>query len=500
MKLAKMTTPQAPKAILYSRFSSSQQAVGDSLRRQEELAQKFCTREGLELIDSQFQDLGFSGWKQHVKREGLESLLMAVENGTIPSGTWILVEATDRLSRQGWDHVVSLVKSLVSTGCTFVTLDNNQIYTNNNIQDLMSALPLMISADLAFKESQRKSQLLRAAKTNKRTERVIQGNQPFWIDVVDGKPVLNDKAPIARRIVDLALDGIRPLAIVRAFNTEGLKSPKDKEWNVAVIRSILKNTILYGAKTYFESRDGKYKDVETVAGLYPKICSLAEFEQITIKKKKDDSSYNTAGAFSNLLKCRCGRALVTKQKRGDDIYKVCSGVINETCKYKGYYKNIDFYLMKWLGSLSYQEIAPQQNIVDNSSRITELEQLLIDLETMRVDNKGKTKILQRIYEDIEEAESELEVLQAQSIINEGDKTVTLQHAFEFSDNPTKQNMILRRFINVIECKKESGTTIIATVKFKSGSTYEIWVHHETKLKGGKDKGESVSYRWNLTNK
>jgi len=48
--------------------------------------------------------------------------------------------------------------------------------------------------------------------------------------------------------------------------------------------------------------------------------------------------------------------------------------------------------------------------------------------------------------------------------------------------------------------KESGTTIIATVKFKSGSTYEIWVHHETKLKGGKDKGESVSYRWNLTNK
>lgn len=156
--------------------------------------------------------------------------------------------------------------------------------------------------------------------------------------------------------------------------------------------------------------------------------------------------------------------------------------------------------MKWLGSLSYQEIAPQQNIVDNSSRITELEQLLIDLETMRVDNKGKTKILQRIYEDIEEAESELEVLQAQSIINEGDKTVTLQHAFEFSDNPTKQNMILRRFINVIECKKESGTTIIATVKFKSGSTYEIWVHHETKLKGGKDKGESVSYRWNLTNK
>ncbi|MGL6385020.1 recombinase family protein [Aeromonas caviae] len=491
-----MTTATQPKAILYSRFSSSQQAVGDSLRRQEELALKFCEKEGLELIET-FQDLGFSGWKTHVKREGLEALLRGVENGSIPTGTWILVEATDRLSRQGWNHVTDLVKALVGTGCVFVTLDNNQIYTNSNIQDLMSALPLMISADLAFKESQRKSSLLRAVKTNKRSERVIQGNQPFWITVKDGKPVLNDKAPLARRIVDLSLEGMRPLTIVRQFNTEGLKSPNGKEWHVAVIRSILRNTILYGAKTYFESRNGEYKAVEAVAGLYPKICTLEEFERITIKKKKEDSSYNTGGAFSNLLKCQCGRPLVSKQKRGDDHYKVCAGVPNKTCDLKGYYKNIDYYLLKWLGTLSQKEIFPSdRSVLDYSPRIAELEQLLIELDNMRVDNKGKPRILQRIYEDIEEAETELEQLQAKKGLGEFDDKVTMKDVLSFDGNPSKQNMILKRFISVIECRKESPTIIVAHVKFRTGAEYEIWVHHEKKLNGN----ESVSYRWPFVKK
>jgi len=486
-----MNTPAKPKAILYSRFSSSQQAVGDSLRRQEELAFKFCESEGLELIET-FQDLGFSGWKTHVKREGLEALLRGVENGSIPTGTWLLVEATDRLSRQGWNHVTDLVKALVKTGCVFVTLDNKQIYNNSNIQDLMSALPLMISADLAYKESQRKSSLLRAVKTNKRSERVIQGNQPFWITVKDGKPVLNDKAPLARRIVDLSLEGMRPLAIVRQFNTEGLVSPKGKEWHVAVIRSILRNTILYGCKTYFESRDGAYKSVEPVAGLYPKICTLEEFERITIKKKKEDSSYNTGGTFSNLLKCQCGRPLVSKQKRGDDHYKVCAGVPNKTCDLKGYYKNLDYYLLKWLGTLSQKEIFPSDSsVLDYSPRIAELEQLLIELDSMRVDNKGKPRILQRIYEDIEEAETELEQLQAKKTLGEFDDKTTMKDVLAFEGNPSKQNMILKRFINVIECRKESPTIIVAHVKFRTGAEYEIWVHHEKKL----NSSESVSYRW-----
>src|SRR5690606_12756361 len=122
--------------------------------------------------------------------------------------------------------------------------------------------------------------------------------------------------------------------------------------------------------------------------------------------------------------------------------------------YKGYYKNIDFYLTKWLGTLSMEEIAHNSNVIDNSPRITELEQLLIDLEAMRVENKGKTRILQRIYEDIEEAESELEQLQAQKSLSEGDTKTTLRDALSFSDNPTKQNMIFRRYISSIVCRKE----------------------------------------------
>ncbi|WP_270804261.1 recombinase family protein [Aeromonas sp. QDB02] len=234
------------QAILYSRFSSAQQAEGDSLRRQTERAELFCSQHGLELSEITYADLGISGWK-NIQRDGLESLLRAIDTGAIPSDSFILVEAADRLSRRGFIHILELVTKLVNSGCSLVTIENGQIYNKTNIHSLATALPLIISADLAQQESQRKSERVRAAKTAKRNQRVIQGNQPFWIDIIDGVPVLNNKASLARRIVDLSLSGKRPLAIVREFNTERLESPNGGIWQVAVIRSILKNTILYGA-------------------------------------------------------------------------------------------------------------------------------------------------------------------------------------------------------------------------------------------------------------
>ncbi|WP_270792964.1 recombinase family protein [Aeromonas sp. QDB21] len=353
------------QAILYSRFSSAQQAEGDSLRRQTERAELFCSQHGLELSEITYADLGISGWK-NIQRDGLESLLRAIDTGAIPSDSFILVEAADRLSRRGFIHILELVTKLVNSGCSLVTIENGQIYNKTNIHSLATALPLIISADLAQQESQRKSERVRAAKTAKRNQRVIQGNQPFWIDIIDGVPVLNNKASLARRIVDLSLSGKRPLAIVREFNTERLESPNGGIWQVAVIRSILKNTILYGAKTYFESRDGEYKAVETVAGLYPKICTKQEFD--IIKTGSGEKGRKAKGPFSTLLRCSCGRPLVIKGRRGNDTYRVCSGSIDGVCDLKGYYKNIDEIL---LGLVAYIEVPNDKPTpINNDDRIS----------------------------------------------------------------------------------------------------------------------------------
>ncbi|HDX8393454.1 TPA: recombinase family protein [Aeromonas dhakensis] len=463
------------QAILYSRFSSAQQAEGDSLRRQTERAELFCSQHGLELSEITYADLGISGWKQ-VQRDGLESLLRAIDTGAIPSDSFILVEAADRLSRRGFIHILELVTKLVNSGCSLVTIENGQIYNKTNIHSLATALPLIISADLAQQESQRKSERVRAAKTAKRNQRVIQGNQPFWIDIKDGVPVLNNKASLARRIVDLSLSGKRPLAIVREFNTERLESPNGGIWQVAVIRSILKNTILYGAKTYFESRDGEYKAVETVAGLYPKICTKQEFD--IIKTGSGEKGRKAKGPFSTLLRCSCGRPLVIKGRRGNDTYRVCGGSIDGVCDLKGYYKNIDEIL---LGLVAYIEVPNDKPVqINNDDRISELEQRLIDLDAMRKENKGKTRILQMVFEEIEEVENELEELNKEEVIDQTEVDLKTILDVEDSDN---QNAILKRIIKKIECKKDGYQTHVHIV-FKTRFQRKFIIDQSRKLKGG----------------
>ncbi|MGL4843812.1 MAG: recombinase family protein [Aeromonas veronii] len=463
-------------AILYSRFSSAQQADGDSLRRQTERAERFCQSNGLTLSDLTFQDLGISGW-QAKRRDGLESLIGAVESGRIPAGSFVLVEAADRLSRRGFRHVLQLVERLVSTKCKFVTIENGQVYDEKNIDSLASALPLMISADLAKQESDRKSERLRAVKTNKRKERVIQGNQPFWISLKDGKPFLNEHAKIARRIVDLRLQGRAAATIAKTLNEEGIKSVRGSDWYAAPIRRMLENTILYGAKTYFEARDGEVKPVETVAGTYPAICTFEEFKQITTQNK--EVGRKQAGPFSGLLKCSCGRALVIKQIRNGSVYRVCTGKVAGVCNQDGYYRDIDPILLRVLRDVKVARAAGGiVGEVDNTElKIQELEQEIENLETMKNNNRGNVGILQMVFEEIQRASEELaELKNKPKPINDDVDLLSIVSV----EDAEEQNALFRGVIASIQCKKSNGHSARYTVLFKNGFKVSCVSSHSRK--------------------
>lgn len=468
-------------AILYSRFSSAQQADGDSLRRQTERAEQFCRNNGLTLSDLTFQDLGISGW-QAKKREGLEGLIEAVKTNRIPKGSFVLVEAADRLSRRGWIDVTSKVAELVETGCKFVTVENGQIYDKNNIQSFAAAIPLMISADLAKQESDRKSERLRAVKTNKRKERVIQGNQPFWITVKDGKPFLNELSKLARRIVDMRLKGRSPPTIAKTLNMEGITTARGKDWGDATIRKVLSNTILYGAKTYYESRDGEYKAVEVVSGIYPAICTFDEFK--SIQSKGTTKGRPQGGPFSGLLKCSCGRCLVVKQVRYGSIYRVCSGKLIGVCNRDGYYRDPDIVLMKVLRDLKYAPAAGSivGQVDDTEARIQELEQQLETLQEMRKQNRGKAAVLQMLLEDIQATSEELaELKDKPKPVNED---VDLLRIVDVSDS-NEQNALFRGCIAKIVCSKSGSDTARYMVEFKNGfKTSCFAVHGRSGLKVG----------------
>lgn len=448
------------QAFLYARFSSSQQTDGHSLERQLMLARDYCQRHSLELSDKTFADLGISGWSAKKEREGLETLLEAVKEGRIPAGSHILVEAADRLSRQGWTVVSDLVRDLIATGCVFVTIENGQQFNKTNINDFArTALPLMLSADLAKQESDRKSQRIAAAKKKVRDQGRLEGSLPFWLSKTDTVQ-FNEFKNIARRIVDLRLEGWSAFKIARLFNGEGIKPAKAKAWSQMTIQQTIKNTLLYGMKTY--------KDGSTSAGVAPAVCSYDEFKQIqpvTGKKRVAE-----VGPYSGLLRCAdCGSALVVKAKRDQVVYRMCAGQLSNSCNATGTYRNIDQVLDKELHRLGViKQREPSALLADIDQRLGVLESERSALEALRAASRGNVERMIMILDDLLAVKNEIAELNKQKTdIQSQSRDADFIRAVDIEDTQHK-NKVLRSLISRIDCKKTGQFSGQVIVRLRNG--------------------------------
>src|ERR1039457_3597809 len=93
------------KAYSYVRFSTPQQALGDSLRRQTEKAERYAVEHGLTLdTELNMTDAGVSAFRgKNATTRALGGFLRAVESNHVTPGSYLLIENIDRLSR---DHVL----------------------------------------------------------------------------------------------------------------------------------------------------------------------------------------------------------------------------------------------------------------------------------------------------------------------------------------------------------------------------------------------------------
>jgi DNA invertase Pin-like site-specific DNA recombinase len=117
------------RAISYLRFSTPEQALGDSEKRQLKAAREYCDRNGLELDENGLADKGRSGYKGDNLKKGadLYDFLNAVKAGKIPKGTALIVENLDRLSRQGIDKTTELLKDLTQAGVDVHVIALNRV-------------------------------------------------------------------------------------------------------------------------------------------------------------------------------------------------------------------------------------------------------------------------------------------------------------------------------------------------------------------------------------
>jgi DNA invertase Pin-like site-specific DNA recombinase len=175
------------RAYSYIRMSTGMQLKGHSRQRQLENSSAYAKAHGLDLVeDLQLEDLGVSAFKGANVAEGaLGKFLQAVENGSVPKGSFLIVESLDRLSRQEILKSLTLFTGIVQAGINLVTLQDGHVYREQpELPELLMSLMIM---SRAHEESQIKSQRVGAAWANKRAHAAAKPLTkwcPAWLGVI----------------------------------------------------------------------------------------------------------------------------------------------------------------------------------------------------------------------------------------------------------------------------------------------------------------------------
>jgi DNA invertase Pin-like site-specific DNA recombinase len=342
-----------PKAYNYVRFSTPEQAQGDSYRRQTEAAAAYARIQGLELdTDLTYADLGVSAFTGANARTGaLAAFLEAVKDGTVPKGSYLLIENLDRITRADVLEAQELFTGIVRRGITLVTLIDQRSYSAESIianpTDLIVAILTMMRG---HEESMVKSHRVRKAYERKRadaangTERVpFTRMLPGWLRWNEKKrchEVVKERAAILKDIFAKADRGWSKHRIARALNKAGVEpwgigKRKGKHWHSSYIQKLMTSAAVVGTFTpHRVTRDktGERKRNRTplaaIEGYFPAIVDRDVFARVSAQAKARAARGRHADAtpksiFSGLLRCaHCGGSMVRVSK-GENAYLLC---------------------------------------------------------------------------------------------------------------------------------------------------------------------------------
>jgi len=323
--------PQSPVPRIYSyvRFSSEKQLRGDSLRRQNELIDKYTKEKGLELDDEfRLVDLGVSAYRgQNLKEGKLGRFLTAIRERKVCRGSVLLVESLDRITRLKTREAFPLFLEIINAGVTIVTLIDQQEHNEKTVDGNMgmTLFASLMVLSRAHEESQTKSNRLKKAWEEKRrnlTKKFYSGKIPSWLQVVKGevKPiVIKEKAATVKRMFQMCLDGNHCEGIARKFYQEGLPLVGGgKKWSHGFVSQTLRNPSVTGDFTPNKMVDGKRTPAApTIENFYPAIVSKSDYNRV--QHIMDSRSKNIAGGrlspeasslFRKVLFCGyCGAAV-----------------------------------------------------------------------------------------------------------------------------------------------------------------------------------------------
>jgi len=390
--------PFTGKIYSYLRFSTPEQQLGDSERRQLDLAQKFAQDLGTTL-DETLVDRGLSGYHAAHKTKGhLGRFLEKVERGQIPSGSILVIENVDRLSREPIMDALTTVSDLLKKGVSIQTLSPREHYDQDSLNGGM-IYALIGQMQRAHDESKRKSERITAARDQARKlareqGKILTGRCPQWLRVVVDKTsgektfeVITELGAAVVKIYELKLAGMGQRSIAKQLNTETpWQSPRKTGWRASYIKKVLTNRAVIGEYQPHHMVEGKRQPIgDPIPGYYPAVVDTDSFyavqEQMKALKGKGGRTGKAKNLFVHLVKCAyCGgsMAFVDKGKppKGQKYLTCDSARLGVGCQSH----SIRYDEAEALILANCQGLKPEQVLPDPDSQTQQIQALSLKLQ------------------------------------------------------------------------------------------------------------------------
>jgi DNA invertase Pin-like site-specific DNA recombinase len=493
-----MTMKRQRTAYSYVRFSTSEQIKGDSQRRQTQATAAYCARNNLVLDPTlTLTDLGVSAFKgKNATTGSLAAFLEAIKSGRVKSGSVLIVESLDRLTRQSLRKARDLFEGILDSGVNIITLAPEREYSAAMLDDLFGVIEPLLYLSRANEESQRKSERLGAAWQAKRarlSDEKLTAKCPAWLRLNDNR---TDFIPIpqsvktVRRIVRLCIDGEGTIAITKRLNGEGIKPiGRAKCWHRSYVIKILKNRSMLGEyqpHTGHNSTDRKPTG-DVIPNYYPSIITDAEFYQaqaalLARRGKRGPKGKGIANLFTGLVfdgRDGSTMTLVSKGGKKSGKPKLVSSAAQRGergSRYLGFdYEAFEGSVLRWLKELRPEDIDPQTSKQkDTADELESVKGRLADVADKikkiaeRIKRGNDTDTMLDILADLEQERTELrarqELLQA-DYHAVGKQTVdnVLWLSQKMQDAKGKDLETLRTKIKAVIARLITKMTVVVTV-------------------------------------
>ena len=308
-----------PVAFSYIRFSSLAQASGDSVRRQEVARDKWLAEHPDVTLDTTLAltDAGRSGYdrdEEEFDTYALGQFVELVKRKKVPSGSYLLLENLDRLSREDEGTATELLLSIVNRGVTVVQLIPEEMVFRKPV-NMINLIRAVLELSRGHSESVIKSKRVceawgrkqDAAANGKRVTALL----PCWVKLVDGKMVIDPVAgrggeangqygahagvpsAIARTLHDegvptlgrktLKLKKRRKAGAEEAGTEEGGTEERAVKWTVPTVHAILRSRALMGDYVAYGARNRNRHHKPSgkpVPNYYPALLTETEFLRV----------------------------------------------------------------------------------------------------------------------------------------------------------------------------------------------------------------------------